>query len=106
MKKSSQYQIKHKRANEKIEIFRKKIDDIDSEIIDLLGKRITLALKIGAVKNSLSMPIRSAEREQKLLESLKTMAKQKKIPPELIKKIYSQILLSSRTLQKKNQTQV
>lgn len=106
MKKSSQYQSNLKLASDKIDTYRKKIDAIDAKIIDLLGKRITLILKVGSIKNSLNMPIRSASREQKLLETLKTMAKDKKIPPELIKKIYNQILSSSRVLQKKTKTRV
>ncbi len=106
MKKSSESNRNQKLPSEKIDAYRKKIDSIDAKIIDLLGKRISLILKIGSIKNSLNMPIRSVSREQKLLESLKSMAQQKKIPPELIKKIYSQILSSSRSLQKGTKTQV
>jgi chorismate mutase len=106
MKKSSQYQSNLKLASDKIDTYRKKIDAIDAKIIDLLGKRISLILRVGSIKNSLNMPIRSVSREQKLLETLKTMAKDKKIPPELIKKIYNQILSSSRVLQKKTKTRV
>lgn len=106
MKKSSQYQSNREQASDKIDAYRKKIDAIDAKIIDLLGKRISLILRVGSIKNSLNMPIRSISREQKLLETLKTMAKQKKIPPELIKKIYNQILSSSRLLQKRTKTRV
>ena len=106
MKKSSQYQSNIKLASDKIDTYRKKIDAIDAKIIDLLGKRISLILRVGSIKNSLNMPIRSVSREQKLLETLKTMAKDKKIPPALIKNIYNQILSSSRVLQKKTKTRV
>lgn len=106
MKKSSQYQSNREQASDKIDAYRKKIDAIDAKIIDLLGKRISLILRVGSIKNSLNIPIRSISREQKLQETLKTMAKQKKIPPELIKKIYNQILSSSRLLQKRTKTRV
>ncbi|MCC7197603.1 chorismate mutase [Candidatus Peregrinibacteria bacterium] len=106
MKKSSQYESKNKEASEKIEVYRKKIDTIDAKIVDLLSKRINLILKIGAIKNSLNLPIRSASREQKLLQSLKLMANKKKIPAELIKKVYNQILSSSRKLQERTKSQV
>lgn len=106
MKKSSQYKSNREDASEKINTYRKKIDHIDAEILDLLGKRISLILMIGSIKKSLKMPIRSVLREQKLLETLKSMAKQKKIPPELIKNIYNQILSSSRSLQKQTKSRV
>ena len=49
---------------------RKKIDKIDSEILELLNERTGCALKIGAIKKSKSMDVYVPNRESKVVDRI------------------------------------
>ena len=60
--------------SDKIFEYRKKIDQIDNKIINLLSKRLYNVQKIGKLKNQLGIPIGDNEREKEILERLYKMA--------------------------------
>src|ERR1051326_1598683 len=53
-----------------IEHWRKEIDEIDAELLRLLNMRARLALKVGAIKQTLDLPCRDPERERSVLQRL------------------------------------
>ena len=53
-----------------IDHWRKEIDDIDAELLRLLNMRARLALKVGALKQALDLPVSDPERERTVLQRL------------------------------------
>lgn len=82
-----------------LEQIRVLIDSIDKEIVGLLNKRAGLSLEVGKFKAKTQMPIYSPEREQSLLDALKSN-NAGPLPAEHLVRIYTEILSSSRALQK------
>lgn len=55
---------------EKIEALRKKIDEIDEQILNSLKERVAVCRAIGAIKREHGIPIRDHFRENELYERL------------------------------------
>lgn len=77
---------------------RKKIDEIDHRIVELLNDRAEIAIEIGKAKQSRNLSIHSPEREQEILNRL---AKENPgpFPNKVIRLIYEEILSASLSLQ-------
>lgn len=60
--------------SDKLFKYRKKIDEIDKNIINLLSKRLYNVNKIGKIKQQLGIPIGDNTREKEILERLYQMA--------------------------------
>ncbi len=56
-----------------IDDWRKQIDELDSELLDLLNRRARCAVEIGKIKNVSGQPIRVPEREMAILKRLQGM---------------------------------
>ncbi|HUN89794.1 MAG TPA: chorismate mutase [Terriglobales bacterium] len=50
--------------------WRKRIDEIDPQIVELLNQRATAAREIGRMKRNLDMPIREVNREREVLRNI------------------------------------
>jgi chorismate mutase len=50
--------------------WRKKIDEIDPQIVNLLNQRATAAIQIGRIKRNTDMPIREHDREREVLRNI------------------------------------
>jgi len=59
--------------SDKLFKYRKKIDEIDNKIINLLSKRLYNVQKIGELKQQLNIPICDNAREKEILERLYQM---------------------------------
>jgi len=77
--------------------YRKLIDQIDSEIIELLNKRGITVSKIGEIKKLLNLEVFQPEREREILE--RTKSQSKILKPESVKAIWKEILSASRSIQ-------
>ncbi len=77
--------------------YRKLINQIDSEIIELLNKRGITVSKIGEIKKLLNLEVFQPEREREILERIKSQSKILK--PESVKAIWKEILSASRSIQ-------
>jgi len=84
-----------------LEDLRKKIDEIDARIIELIGERVRIAEAIGKGKKEENKLIEDKEREYRVLENIKSIARDKnlKISQEDIESIYSQIIDACRNIQ-------
>jgi chorismate mutase len=56
--------------SDKLVKYRKKIDEIDKNIINLLSKRLYIVNKIGKIKHQLDIPIDDSAREKEILKRL------------------------------------
>ena len=82
-----------------LEDLRRKIDEIDTSIARLIGKRIGIVKEIGEEKNKQGKQVEDKEREKAVLEKVKGIAREENISPEGIESIYRRIITVSRSVQ-------
>ncbi len=78
---------------------RKKIDEIDAGIVELIGERVALAENIGRYKKEKNKLIEDREREFLVLENVRSLARQKKISQSDIENIYRDIMDACKRIQ-------
>jgi len=54
-----------------IEDWRRKIDEIDRKLVELLNERSRCAIEIGRIKHDLNLRVYDPEREREILERIK-----------------------------------
>ena len=84
-----------------MEEYRKKINEVDSEIIKLLAKRRELSRKIIRLKNETQSSIRDTARERELLTQLIVLGKKEGLDSDFVKKVFYEIIDDSVKLQNK-----
>ena len=77
---------------------RKRIDQIDTQVILLLNQRAETAKHIGSLKAQAGIPIVDDEREAKILQKV-SRDNSGELSDEAAARIYRQILLESRQIQ-------
>ncbi len=78
---------------------RKKIDELDSKLVELIGERIKIAEEIGRGKKEESRLIEDRERELKVLRNVRKMARDEDISPSDMENIYRNIIDACRKIQ-------
>src|SRR5260221_5968597 len=78
---------------------RKKIDEIDSELLRLLNDRADLVHEVGLIKKEAGLSIYAPEREESLLQRLVQKSKGR-LPENAIRAIYPEIMSASIALAK------
>lgn len=78
-----------------IKNLRKIIDEIDSQILDLIKSRIEVVVEIGEAKKQNNIDVIDEKREQEIYDRLIEKAKQKGVKPELVKKVWKLLLETS-----------
>ncbi len=79
--------------------WRKKIDDLDSQLVDLLNQRANAAQAIGRLKREAGMPIYEPKREQEIFENVSRMSHGPLKGRHLVQ-IYERVIDVMRNLQK------
>lgn len=82
-----------------IESLRKKIDEIDKEILYLLKKRNEISRQIGEVKRRSGASIRDQEREREKYQQVCEKARELELNMNYVKKIFENIIEMSRQVQ-------
>jgi chorismate mutase/prephenate dehydratase len=77
-----------------LEELRKKIDDVDARVVELIGERIRIAEEIGRGKRAKGSSIEDREREKTVLENVKHIARKQNIDidGEALASIYERII--------------
>jgi len=81
----------------KLEKYRKDINDIDGKIIDLLNQRGETVIKIGEIKKKLGLEIYQPHREHEVIEKIK--AQSKVLKPQNIESIWKEIIGACKDVQ-------
>lgn len=79
--------------------WRKKIDEIDRQIIRLINERAKCAQEIGKLKRSTDMPIYEPDRERIIFENVRR-ENEGPLPESEVRHIYERIIDVMRKLQK------
>jgi len=81
-----------------IEDWRKKIDEMDLKIVELINQRAAAAREIGKLKNNTNLPIYEPEREKKILDAVKK-ANKGPLPDSEVQHVFERIIDVMRKLQ-------
>lgn len=81
--------------------WRKKIDDMDEEIVQLINKRAAAAKAIGDIKRQGLLPVYEPQREKDVFEHVKKVNPGPLADAELIH-VYERIIDVMRTLQRRD----
>ena len=71
---------------------RRKIDEIDSQILQLLNERLEISKKIGTIKKKLKIPIGDPRREDEVYSHVIQKASELRLDTSKIKGIYHEII--------------
>ena len=85
---------------------RKDIDQVDSELVDLIARRLELTGKVGTLKAELKLPLYVPSRESELIENKRQLAEKKNISPDLVEDVIRRIMRDSYISQNKTRAQV
>ena len=76
----------------RIDNLRRKIDETDAKIVKLIAERIRAAEEIGKEKQEAGKQIEDREREEMVLENVKSIAREERVSQEDVESIYRQIM--------------
>jgi chorismate mutase len=79
--------------------WRKKIDELDRRLVELLNERAQAAHEIGKLKRNTSMPIYEPEREKRIFENVQR-ANRGPLPESELRTVYERIIDVMRNIQK------
>lgn len=79
---------------------RQAIDEIDSQLLDLLAKRRVVTTEVGRLKSEAGKPVFDAQREQSLYAARRAEAETKGVSPDLIEDVLKRIIQDSYTTQR------
>lgn len=77
---------------EDLQTLRKRIDEIDTQILKALSERIAVCQKIGEYKKQQGLPIREQKREQEVYSKIKKQAVEFELEPARIDGLYREIV--------------
>ncbi len=84
-----------KNFEQKLSVLREQIDDIDSQLVDLLVQRLAVTTQVGKLKSQVGMPIYAPAREAELLAKRRQQAIKRGISPELVEDILRRMMRDS-----------
>jgi len=79
--------------------WRKKIDEIDLRLVELLNERARAAQEIGKLKRNTSMPIYEPDREKRIFESVRAVNRGP-LPDSELRHVFERIIDVMRNIQK------
>jgi chorismate mutase len=82
-----------------IEEWRRRIDLIDTQLMQLLNSRSACAVEIGRVKAALGLPIYSPEREAEILDRV-MRENPGPLDPTAVRRVFERIIDESRRLER------
>ena len=80
---------------EKILSLRRKIDEIDEQILRFLKERVEVSRSIGKTKREQGIPVRDYEREDELYTNVMRRASKLGLNPQEVKAVYREIIAMS-----------
>ena len=100
----SNYEIKSFKNKEEAETLlkesRKRIDEIDNELFDLISQRTALAKDIALSKDYLGMPIYDEEREAEIHKKVERLSQENGLDVNIIDQIVNMLTILSKNEQK------
>jgi len=80
---------------EKISSLRKRIDEIDKQILRLLKERVDVCENIGMIKHEQGIPVRDRQRESEQYTRIARIASKLGLNPQEVRAMYQEIIAMS-----------
>ena len=80
---------------ERISPLRKRIDEIDEQIMRLLKERVNVCENIGIIKREQGIPVRDRRRENEQYTRITGIASKLELNPQEVKAVYKEIIAMS-----------
>ena len=82
---------------DELNVLRKKVDELDHELLDIIKRRLIVIKEIGEFKKKNGLGIRDKKRENEILQD---KIEKSSLSREFVKKLFKLILNESRRIQK------
>jgi chorismate mutase len=82
-----------------IQDWRRKIDEIDEQLVRLLNERSRCAVEVGKLKRAAQLPLYQPEREKEILSRV-TQANPGPLPDTAIRRLFERILDEARAVER------
>ncbi len=92
-------QAPHQPNRAALEAFRRQIDSLDEQIVDLLNARARVVVEIGKIKQQQNVPVYAPDREQAVLETIRRLNKGP-LPNRCLEAVYRELMSGSFALEK------
>ncbi|HET6373579.1 MAG TPA: chorismate mutase [Candidatus Polarisedimenticolia bacterium] len=89
----------HPDDDRRIQELRRRIDDVDQRILDLLSERSRCALEIGEIKRRVGLALYDPEREASIVSQV-VRANRGPLPAEAVRRLFERILDESRSAER------
>jgi methylmalonyl-CoA epimerase len=73
-------------------VHRTEIDELDDQIVDLLGRRFAIARGVAEVKREEGIPMMQSGRVDEVLTRVANLAEERSLPPDFVRGLYRQII--------------
>ena len=84
--------------NESVDVLRKKIDQIDAKVVNLLNDRASLAQRIGHSKSRSNQEVYAPQREKEVLERVRELNRGP-LPAQAVRAVFREIISACRALE-------
>lgn len=75
------------------------IDEADNGIVEILARRRRLVIELAKIKKVLNVPIYDPQREQALVDRVKTLGAERKLNEEFVEVVFRLIVMNSKEVQ-------
>jgi chorismate mutase len=82
---------------------RQELENLDRDIISLIGQRLTLARRTTGLKRAANLPILDPQREAVVIRKAVSHARKLQVPEEPVREIFWHIVGMSRRIQESNE---
>ena len=89
-------------SEERLNKLRSQIQELDRELVTLIGKRRDLAIDIGQAKGALGLPVRAPPQEAKVVRRAAEIARDLGVDEELTRDVIWRIIAAARDAQDGN----
>ncbi len=83
----------------KIDDWRRRIDEIDRKLVELLNERSRCAMEVGQLKRELRLALYQPEREREILENV-ARANRGPLPDPAVRRLFERILDEARSVER------
>ena len=80
---------------EKISLLRKRIDEIDEQILRFLKERTDICENIGTIKREHELPVKDTHRENEQYMRIRELASKLELDPQEVRDVYQKIIAMS-----------
>jgi chorismate mutase/prephenate dehydrogenase len=86
-------------SDPKLQELRSRIESIDRQLVELIGRRRELAVEVGRVKQALGLPVLDPQQEAKVVRRAAELARELGVDEELTRDVIWRIIAAARDVQ-------